>query len=957
MGKLETSMQGNQMSQNNKGDDPINLIKHTLSNGLTLLLSVNKREPRIFTNIVVKSGSKQDPAETTGLAHYMEHMLFKGTSKIGALDWQKEKVLLEEISDLYEQHRLTDDPEEKSRIYKLIDERSIEAAKLVAPNEYDKLASAIGANATNAYTWVDQTVFVNDIPSNELERWMELESERFRMMALRLFHTELETVYEEFNISQDRDVRKANNLIRSKLFPSHPYGTQTTLGTAEHLKNPSQQKIQNYFETYYVPNNMGIMMSGDFDPNQVIEMADKYFGTFTPKPIPPFNFEEQPEIEEVIRCEVWGQSAPFVDIAWRCGSSQTDDPLFLSFLSSLLSNGEVGLLDQHLNQPQLVLNADCWAWVYQDYSVFGLFGRPRKGQSLQEVADLMLEQLQKIKAGNFDESLMEAIINNYRLQEIREFESNKGRVNTMTEAFVLNVDWDRFVNRYHWYKNLTKEKLMNFANRYLADNYIITYKQQGEDPNVIKVEKPKISSIDLNRSAISTFGEEFLKKEVAPLQPVFADFANDIQRQPLSSGLPLFYVHNSENELFRLDYIFEMGRLNDIWLPIADIYRTYSGTSKYSNDEISKMFFRLGLHFDFYTYDHRSYVTLKGLSQNIEEGIQLVDHILTSTEADQKTVDNLVEDIFTKRENAKKDKGAILSKGMSAYARFGSENPFKYRLSEKELRTLNPQDLTSRINSINNYKHHFYYYGPDNMEQITGLIERHHQVGDTRINPQPRTEFPSLDNQEDVVYFVHFPMVQAEVLMISKGTPQFNFHEYLMRSWYNEYFGYGLSSIVFQEIRESKALAYSTYAYYGTPKLKDKAHFFTAFVGTQPDKLSDALPALFDIIHQMPESHLQIENARLSILKQLESERILPSKLYWEYQANKDVGFHHDLRKDMYHRLLHSVPEDLIAFQKKYVKGRKFNIMVLGDRNRIDLNYLQSFGQVHELTLEDVFGY
>ena len=258
-------------------DDLLKVQRYTLSNGLQLFLSVNKNEPRVFTNIVVKAGSKQDPPETTGLAHYMEHMLFKGTSRIGTLDWEKESVLLEQISDLYEAHRATQDEDERRRIYAEIDRISFEAAKLTAPSEYDKMVSNIGAKATNAYTWVEQTVYVNDIPSNELERWMSLESERFRMMALRLFHTELETVYEEFNINQDKDIRKVNTAIREVLFPSHPYGTQTTIGKAEHLRTPSQVNIQEYFKTYYVPNNMAIMMAGDFDPQEVVELAERHF--------------------------------------------------------------------------------------------------------------------------------------------------------------------------------------------------------------------------------------------------------------------------------------------------------------------------------------------------------------------------------------------------------------------------------------------------------------------------------------------------------------------------------------------------------------------------------------------------------------------------------------------------------------------------------------------------------
>ena len=870
---------------------------------------------------------------------------------------KKSRTCCKKISALYEQHRSTANQLEKADIYREIDRISIEAARYVAANEYDKLASAIGATATNAYTWVDQTVFVNDIPANELERWMKLESERFSMMALRLFHTELETVYEEFNISQDRDVRKANNQIRSVLFPSHPYGTQTTLGSAEHLKNPSQVKIQEYFSTYYVPNNMGIVMAGDFDPAQAIALAEEYFGGFVSKPLPALHFEQQPPLTEIITQEVTGQSSPFVDIAWRLQGSQTDDPLTLSFLSSLLSNGEVGLFDQYLNQPQKVLSADCWSWFYRDYSVFGLFGRPRQDQPLEEVAELILEQFRKIHAGDFDESLMEAIINNYRLQEIRDFESNKGRVDTITEAFVLDVDWQRFVHRFDWYRKLTKSDLMSFASEFLTDNYVITFKRQGEDPNVIKVEKPVISPIDLNRSSSSAFATSFLAQEVGPIQPHFVDYQESIQIRQLSPNLKLEYIHNSDNELFRLDYVFEMGRLNDLKLQLADIYRTYAGTDRYSQIDISKTFFRLGLNFDFYTYDRRAYVTLKGLNSQLEAGLELMEHILQDTAADDGIKDNIVADILTKRQNARKDKKTILNRGMSAYARSGANNSFKYRLSEEELHSMPTTELTGRINSLTRYQHHIHYYGPAGIDEISRLLQKHHRPPETLLAIPPVKVFEMPENQADIVYFVHFPMVQVEMLLVSKGAPAFSYPQYLLHNWFNEYFGYGLSSIVFQEIREAKALAYSTYAYFGIPKRAQDPHFLSAFVGTQPDKLQDALPAMLEIIRNMPVSERQIENARLSILKQIESERVPPSKRYWAFQGIRDLGFRHDLRQDVYQRLTHAGPDDLIAFHQKHVKDRKFNIMVLGDREQVDLKYLETFGEVRELTLQDIFGH
>ena len=272
-------------------NDPFQVKKYTLKNGLQVFLSINPYHPTLSTQIAVRAGSKHDPAETTGLAHYMEHMLFKGTSKIGTANWEEEKVLLEEIADLYEKHRNASTDEERKEIYQLIDQKSYQAAKLTIPGEYDKLASSIGAKGTNAYTWFEQTVYLNAIPNNELERWISLEAERFSQLTLRLFHTELETVYEEFNISQDKDIRKVSNLLHAGLFPNHPYGTQTTIGSAEHLRNPSHYNIHKFFSTYYVPNNMAIILAGDLDADKTIALIEKYWGSKVNADIPAFNFD------------------------------------------------------------------------------------------------------------------------------------------------------------------------------------------------------------------------------------------------------------------------------------------------------------------------------------------------------------------------------------------------------------------------------------------------------------------------------------------------------------------------------------------------------------------------------------------------------------------------------------------------------------------------------------------
>ncbi len=937
--------------------DPLGVKIYTLKNGMKVYMSVNKDEPRIQTNIAVRAGSKHDPADATGLAHYLEHMLFKGTNNIGSLDWEKESALLDQISDLYEQHRVETDETKRKEIYAKIDEVSNEAAKLVAANEYDKMVSSLGAKGTNAYTWVEQTVYVNDIPSNELDRWMKLESERFKMVVLRLFHTELEAVYEEFNIGQDNDGRKSNKAISQALFPNHPYGTQTTIGTGPHLKNPSHVKIKEYFDKYYVPNNMAIIVSGDFDPDDVAAKAEKYFGDYKRQDVPKFTYEDTSGPTSIVKKEVIGQEAEYVDMAWRFGGATSDDPAMLRMIKGLLYNQQAGLIDINLVQKQKVLEGDASTWAYEDYGIFSMYGKPREGQSLEDVEKLLIGELENIKKGNFDEWLMKAVIKDAKLGEIRSNEYNRARTSFMTNAFILGVNWKDYVNRIDAMEKITKQQIVDFANKHFKDNYVVVYKRTGEDKSSFKVDKPAITPVSLNREESSTFTKDFMSKEAPSLSPVFVNYKDEIMEKKLSSGVPIDYIKNKNNQTFSLDYIVEMGKDSDKLLPLAITLLPYLGTDKYSAAELQKEFFKLGLSFDVYSGNERVYVSLNGLDESLEDGVKLFEHVLANVKGDDEALKNVISDALLSRENNKKNKRTILRSAMANYARYGKKSAFTDQLSEAELKNIRADQLVKKIKELTAYEHRIFYYGSQSIQEVVNIFDTHHKTPPTLKPVLEPTKYKELATTENKVYFVDFPMVQAEVLMLSKGTQGFSPNENIMKELYNNYFGFGLSSIVFQEIRESKALAYSAYAYYSSPSKKDKAHYLQAYVGTQVDKLKDAIPAMQEIIENIPISDAQIETARQSILKKIETERVNKTRIYWSSRSAKDLGYDYDMRKDIYEKMKNITVDDLKAFHKNYVKGRNYTVLVLGSKESVDMDYLKTIGNVEELTLKEVFGY
>ncbi len=938
--------------------DPIGVKIYTLKNGMKVYMSVNKKEPRINTSIAVRAGSKHDPKDATGLAHYLEHMLFKGTSNIGSLDWPEEKMLLEEISNLYEQHRQETDPEKRKALYAQIDAKSNEAAKLVAANEYDKMVSSLGAKGTNAYTYVEQTVYINDIPSNELERWMQLESERFKELVLRLFHTELEAVYEEYNRGLDSDGRKAYTAMLQGLFPNHNYGLQSTIGTGEHLKNPSHVKIHEYFNKHYVPNNMGLIVAGDFKPDEMVAMAEKYFGSYEPKDVEQYQFEAEKPITQKVVKEVSGPDAAFLYLAWRFGGAHTDDPIMLDMLSEILNNGQAGLMDIDLIQKQKVLETYAYGNHLKDYSSFVMYGKPREGQSLGEVEGLLLDIMEKLKRGEFEPWLMKAAIKNGKLRQIRANESNRARNGAMVDSYIMNTKWSDQVNYWKRMEAITKEQVVAFANKHFSkNNYVVVYKKTGEDKTIKKVDKPAITPVSLNRKDQSPFTKKFMEQDVPRLSPVFIDFKNEIKQHKLKGDIGLDYVKNKDNATFAVDYILEMGKNSDKLLPLAITYLPYLGTEKYSAEELQQEFFKLGLSFDVYSGNERVYVTLSGLDESFAEGVQLFEHILANVKGDDKALKNVIADIMTERENAKTDKRTILRSGMANYAKYGPTSAFTDKLSEKDLKNITSAQLTDRIKSLNSYQHRVFYYGSLEPTKVKSVLNKFHQTP-AQLKPIiPAKKYPEIETPKNKIYFVSHDMVQAEVLMLSKGTPNFNLDEYVMSELYNTYFGFGLSSIVFQEIRESKALAYSAYAYYSSPSKEENGHYMNAYVGTQADKLADAVAGMQEIIENMPFSAEQIEQARQSILKKYESERITSNNVYWSYRGAKDKGFNRDLRQDVYNRIKTVTPAELKAFQEKYVKGRNYVMCVMGNKENVNLDYLKTLGDVEVLTKEQIFGY
>ncbi|MBT6964649.1 MAG: insulinase family protein, partial [Flavobacteriales bacterium] len=596
-------------------NDPLKARVYTLDNGLKVYLTSYDDAPRVQTNIAVRAGSKNDPADATGLAHYLEHMLFKGTDVYGSLDFEKEAPMLDKIEALYEEYRTIDMSDEvnRDRVWKQIDSISGEAAKFAIANEYDKMVTGLGAKGTNAYTSNEKTVYVNDIPKNQIEKWLKLEAERFRYPVFRLFHTELEAVYEEKNRGLDNDGRKMFEALLDGLFPVHQYGQQTTIGTIEHLKNPSLTEIRKYFNKYYVPNNMAICLSGDFDYDKTINLINKYWGSFERKDDPTFEVREEAPIAEPVYTEVYGPEAERLYIGFRFDGANTEDAKMLTMVDMVLSNSAAGLIDLNLNQAQELIGGGCFPYVLEDYSMHGFYGSPKQGQTLEEVKDLLLAQIEEVKAGNFPNWLVGAIISDLKLNQIKKLESNSGRANEFVDAFTLGITWDDHQNEMAELEKVTKQDIIDFANAKYADNYVVVYKRSGEDKSLLKVTKPAITPVSVNREDQSEFLVNLLAEEAANIEPVFLNFEKDIQKSNVGD-VELYYKKNTENKRFKLNYILDMGKDHDTKLKLAVDYLKFLGTAAMSPAQKEEEFYKLGCDLTVNCGAEKVTITLSGLA-------------------------------------------------------------------------------------------------------------------------------------------------------------------------------------------------------------------------------------------------------------------------------------------------------------------------------------------------------
>lgn len=936
-------------------NDPMGVRIYTLENGLKVYLSENHQEPTFRAHIAIRAGSKNDPKDATGIAHYLEHMLFKGTTKLGTIDFEKEKVHLDKITALYEKYFHERDEEKRKDIYAEINKEAQLAAQYAAPNEFDRIYQSLGGSGINAYTSNDETVYIVELPSNKLTQWAKLESERFKEPVFRLFQTELETVYEEKNRSLDNKYSLIYEKVLDKLFPKHPYGQQTTIGTIEHLKNPSIKKMYEFYNTYYVPNNMALVLSGDFDSDEAIKIIDKYFSTWKSKEVPKFKPVKEEPIKEPQVVEVNYLAEEYLVMAFRTVPVGHEDQLALQLFDMILDNSQAGLINLNLNQAQRVREAHSRPRFMKDYGYNYFTGIPKKDQSLEEVRDLILGEIEKVKKGEFEEWIIPAIVTDFEINQKSGLEKNDGRVYWMVDSFINETDWKKEVNSLKELAKVSKKDVMRVANKYFQNNYVIGFRRNAQQ-EVVKIEKPPLDEVKIEQERQSDFYKEILSIESEEIHPTFVDFEKDLHRENYKNGIELFTSKNPINDVFTLSFSYDYGINQDKKLPTAIQLLEKSGTSKTSAEQFQMEFYKLGSSFDVSIGDDKTTISLTGIDRNLEKSLELLQDLIHNFEPQKETLKELVAIKIAAREDSKKDDRSI-QRAMANFGRYGKESPNIQVLSNEELQKLDTNELKSNFSNLLGYKHKINYVGSKSASKLKKILDKTYKTSEKLETPPPYIVKEVKSYDKPVINFFDKEIVQAKVRM-EFGGEKFTLEESPKYRMYNEYFAGSMSSVVFQEIRESRALAYSAWGNFVQADNKDEQNVMIGVLGCQADKTPEAVKTFIDITYNLPKSNDKFIASKNALLNQYRTSRVSFRELIGTVQSWEQKGIvAKDPRKEEFAKLQEMEMEDVADFVKEKIQGNNMVISIVGDKNRVGLEDLEKIGEIKFLTEEDIFGY
>lgn len=950
---MKTAMDNKGRSYQFVPNDPFNIRIYKLKNGMTVYLSANSAEPTINLMTIVKAGAMDEPENSTGLAHYFEHMMFKGTDKIGALNWKKEKVLIEKLEQLFEQRRNTSDPEKQAEIYREIDKISAEAAQYASPGEFSKLADSLGASGLNAATSYNYTKYVVKIPAVELEKYLKLEAERFRNPVLRLFHTELETVYEEFNRGQDNDYRKTLDASLKNLFPGHPLG-RSVIGLPEHIKLPSMKDTMAFYRKFYVPSNMAIIMTGDLNHESVMDKLEQTMGTLPTKPEPEHKVYPDTPLKENKIISVTGADAEHLRISFKIPLTPKNKVL-ASVTAALLCDNGYGLMEQNLLRSRKVLNAASFSFELRDQIIFMLAGMAKEGQSLEQVTDLIFGELKKLEKGSFEDWRIPAVAENTRVRIAELKSGNSGDLNDeLADLFLSGDSYADLLNTPDEVEKITKKELADFIRKYFT-NSVIVYKRTGKPTDLVKVEKPPITPVKLKSGENSAYGKMFLNLPSGESKPEHLEKKKVLAGKTLASGRKLIQIKKDYGDgLFRVQLLSPRGKYHDKRIETALGYLEFLGTDKYSAAALRQEFYKLGMKMNTDTNAYYTALEISGPVGRYADAMALLNHFLGNMKPDQNALRGHIALVLKGRADTKKNPFQNFLQTVY-YAWYGPENPFANVLSEKELKALKAEELVELLRKLfTEQTTQFIYSGDIPAKTAVTEAEKLPVIKGEKIPKRPY--YPVRKIEKPTVWTVNYDKVQLSIGLLSSGE-KFKPEDMVFEELINEYFFQGLDSIVFQEIRESRALAYSANGSYLLQKEKGYAARSYIMAETQPDKALEAVNATKALLENVPFYPAKFQAAKQSVLKKLASERKLGFAVHQHFCKAERAGLKEDWRRELYENVRKMDETTFRKLISEKLSANQYDIVIVGKPDAKLLKELSKLGTVKKLSSKEIFGY
>ena len=947
------------ISFNCEKPSPLDVEIYKLDNGLTIMLNEDRNETSVFGAVVVDGGGKRDPSDATGIAHYLEHVLFKGTTKLGTIDYEKEKLYLDSIEVLYDQLASVENERRRLRIQKKINRISVKAAEYAIPNEFTKLVEGMGGTGLNAGTGSDFIYYFNSFPSTQIEKWMELYSHRFIEPVFRLFQSELETVYEEKNRAMDNPFRVFNETARKHFFKNHPYGQQTILGSAEHLKNPSLSKMMEYYNKYYVANNMYLILAGDFNKKKVKRLIKQKFGRLkSGDDIEPLNISEDDfQGREVIDLAI----TPY-RLAWmgyRTVQPNHEDAPVLDIISNIFNNSSrTGLLDK-LNAENKILGSYASTGLGgTDHGGFGFRFVPKDDSQTFDAAErLIIKELNKVKSGEFDEEILKSIKLNMNMSHETNMESVRGRLWLIMSIILDNKPWMDIKSYPEIINNISKEQIVSVANKYLNDNYLIVRSDKG-DHDKVKLNKPPFKPVEPKNSEENS---EFamLLNEIKPVQikPRFVDFKKDVQSEDIKENIHFHYVENPINTIFSMKLQYGLGTFKNASLAEASQFISLIGTKEKTFNSFKEELQKIGSKIETYSNSNYFGFNISGFDSYFSQTLELLNEFINSMhvrDSDKEKLNKLIENSKITRDRELKDP-ATAGRALRDYVMYGKKSPYLRRSTLSEVQKMTPEFLIEQVKKAMKYEVDILYTGTINKQEVVNYINSTLDISSDLIKTSSPITIDYKKYSRNTVYLIDDPKaVQSQIYIITEGEV-LSKEDRSKSDVFNKYFGRGMASIIFQEIREFRSLAYTAYGSYINRSDITMPGYFMGYMGTQVDKTNNAISTYIDLFRNLP-----IKENRIATIKSGLTQSINTRKPGWRSQGNYvsnllKEGYTEDPNKLDYNIYQNIAFNDVIQFYKDNIKTDPIVITIVTDKSKISIDKILDYGELIEVKKKNIF--